>query len=459
MTLGTDITAELPRARSSAEQSGAGRPSSRATGRASAGAADALYVRPVAPDLAAVPLMARRLVGVREEILSWVPEERPRYTRLGLIVVSTGMIAAISLLAALMRVLDVPWVLVVPIALGWAAVVITIDSWMVASTHGALGYGRWLMFLPRLAMAVLLGAVIAEPLVLWIFHPAIDTNVAQHRQKLIEEETGRWTACNPTDGRDTTGLPGCRDYQLGRSGPAAAQTTLAGLESQRTKLSNDYTRAARQRDAKQAFAAKECAGAKLDGTSGQQGWGPRCKKAWQVAAEFERQADLPGMKKNIDAIDLRIKDLTNTLGTDQRSYQQVVEKGIADQVADYRMTFGRVDIIEQAKGLQRLSHESGFVWAAQWLVRALLIMLDCLPVLAKILGGSTFYDKLVNRQLRTGQSFHGLNLDYCERSVQASTQAGIDEIDDRRRQDQEQHDEDMDTEIDRRAQRYAAETK
>nr|MDT0659950.1 DUF4407 domain-containing protein [Micromonospora sp. DSM 115978] len=416
-----------------------------------------MYVRPVAADSTTVSLLARRLIGIREEILSWVPEERPRYTRLGLIVVNTGMIAAVSMFVALMRVLDVPWVVVLPIALFWAAVVITIDSWMVASTHGALGSGRWLMFLPRLAMAVLLGAVIAEPLVLWIFHPAIGTNIAQHREKLIEKEAGLWTKCNPADGSDTTGLAECRDHQLGSSGPAATQAMLIGLEKERDKLNDDYTESARQRDEKQAFAAQECAGVKLEGTSGQEGWGPRCRKAWEVATEFERQINLPGMRENIDAIDLRIKDLTNTLGTDRQTYQQAVEKGIADQVAEYKTTFGRVDIIEQANGLHRLSQDSSFVWAAQWLVRALLIMVDCLPVLAKILGGSTVYDRLVNRQLRTGQSFQGLSLDYAERSVQASTQAGIDEIDDRSRRDREQHDEDLDSEIDRRAQRYAAE--
>ncbi|MEW2594359.1 DUF4407 domain-containing protein [Micromonospora aurantiaca] len=457
MTLGADVTAEVPKPRGSEHSADTEQSPPEATGRASIRSREVLYVRPVTASTTSLPVLARRLVGVREEILAWVPEERPRYTRLGLIVVNTGMIAAISLFTALMRVLDVPWLAVIPIVLLWAAVVITIDSWMVSSTHGVLGSGRWLMFLPRLAMAVLLGAVIAEPLVLWIFHPAIETNIDQHRRDLVKKEAGLWTKCNPADGSDSTGVAECRDHQLGSSGPAAIQATLGGLEEQRIKLNDDYVKATEQRDEKQSFAAKECAGVKLNGTSGQEGWGPRCRKAWEVATKFERQINLPGMKKNIDAIDLRIKDLTNTLGTDRQTYQQVVEKGIAEQVAEYEATFGKVDIIEQARGLDRLSNDSTFVWAAQWLVRALLIMVDSLPVLAKILGGSTSYDKLVNRQLRTGQSFHGLSLDYAEHSVQALTQAGIDEIDDRSRRDREQHDEDLDSEIDRRAQRYAAE--
>ncbi|MEU6025311.1 DUF4407 domain-containing protein [Micromonospora sp. NPDC047134] len=457
MSLGADVTAELPKPRAAEPSGGTDWSAPEPAGRRSPRFRDTLYVRPVTTRPTTVSALTRRLIGVREDVLAWVPEERPRYTRLGLIVLNTGMIAAISLFTALTRVLDVPWMVIIPIVVFWAVVVITIDSWMIASTHGLLGSGRWLMFLPRLAMAILLGAVIAEPLVLWIFHPAIETNIDQHRRESIKHEAGLWTKCNPTDGSSTTGLAECRNHQLGNSGPAAVQATLVGLEEQRAKLNNDYTEAVRQRDEKQSFAAKECAGVKLDGTSGQEGWGPRCRQAWRVAAEYERQINLPGMKENIDAIDLRIKDLTDTLGTDRRTYQQVIEKGIADQVAAYEATFGRVDIIEQAKGLDRLSKDSHFVWAAQWLVRGLLIMVDSLPVLAKILGGSTSYDKLVNRQLRTGQSFHGLSLDYAERSVQASTQVGIDEIDDRSRRNREQHDEDLDSEIDRRAQRYAAE--
>jgi hypothetical protein len=84
-------------------------------------------------------------------------------------------------------------------------------------------------------------------------------------------------------------------------------------------------------------------------------------------------------------------------------------------------------------------------------------MVDLPAGAAKILGGTTSYDRLVSRGLHTGQTFHGLNLDYAEHSVQASAKVGISEIDDQSRRDREQHDEDLNAEIDRRAQRYAAE--
>ncbi|MEU4691890.1 DUF4407 domain-containing protein [Actinoplanes sp. NPDC023714] len=428
-------------------------------GRAAVPLREALYRRPEAADTTTISLLARRLIGVREQILDWVPEERARYTRLGLIVVNTALMAAISLWTALTRVVDVPWPLVIPVAIFWGLLVLTIDSWMVSSSHGALGAGRWFMFIPRLIMAVLLGCVIAEPLVLWIFHPAIHTEVEHHRQELTGTERGLWTKCNPVDGADTTALTECKEHQLTLQGPAGTQAKVASLTAQRTELSEEYRRLSAELTEKQDLAQAECTGRKIDGgsTSQVRGDGPLCKQAWRVADDFEAQNDLPGRQQKIASLDQQIETLSLELGDSQQTYAQTIEKGIDAKVAQFEGQFGKIDIIDEAKGLERLSEESGFVWSAQWLVRILLIVVDSLPVLAKMLGGSTSYDRLVNRQLRTGQSFHGLSLDYAEHKEAASIKTAMDTIDTQSRLVREQYDEDLDAEIDRRAKRYADE--
>jgi hypothetical protein len=414
-----------------------------------------VHDRPAPPDRSKISLLARRLIGVREDVLDWVPEDRPRYTRLGIIVVNTGLMAAVSLFTALTRVVSAPWPVVIPVALFWGFLVLSIDSWMVSSTHGSLGSSRWLMFIPRLVMAVLLGSVIAEPLVLWFFHPAIHTNVEQFRQSQIQAETGLWTKCNSTDGRDTTSLAGCSNHQLGTEGPAGAQTTLARLQQQRTTLNAEVVSLIRQLDDKQSLAQKECAGVKIGQTTGLQGWGPRCQKAWSVATDFEKQADLPAKRDKITALDGQINSLTHTVGTAQQSYAATIQQGITQKDQEFRSSFGKIDIIDEARGLERLSSRSGFVRSAQWLVRILLILVDSLPVLAKILGGTTYYDRLVSRQLKAGRGFHELDLSHAEHAANAETKASMDEIDNRSRLERERHDEDLEDEIDRRASRYA----
>jgi hypothetical protein len=114
----------------------------------------------------------RALAGIREDVLDWVPEDRPRYTRLGAIILNTGLLAGLSLFTGLDKVVQVFWLFLVPIALIWAFVVVSFDGWLIASTHGAVKSARWRVFIPRLVISVLMGAVIAEPLLLWVFQPA-----------------------------------------------------------------------------------------------------------------------------------------------------------------------------------------------------------------------------------------------------------------------------------------------
>jgi hypothetical protein len=135
------------------------------------------------------PAIGRRLrgvAGVDEEILDWVPEERARYTRLGAIVLNTGLLAGLSLATALTTFLHVSLWIVIPVALVWAYVIVSFDGWLIASTHGLLSRSKWRVFLPRLVISLLMGAIIAEPLVLWVFDPAIHKNVLDTRQAEID---------------------------------------------------------------------------------------------------------------------------------------------------------------------------------------------------------------------------------------------------------------------------------
>src|SRR5262245_7365427 len=110
--------------------------------------------RPIDPSYGPGRLF-RRLIGVRDEVLDFAPEERPRYTRLGLIVLNTGLMAALSSMVALDSVVEVAWIAVVPVALLWGFLVVSLDSWMITSTHGILDSAKLKVFIPRLVISVL----------------------------------------------------------------------------------------------------------------------------------------------------------------------------------------------------------------------------------------------------------------------------------------------------------------
>src|SRR5262245_41106021 len=101
---------------------------------------------PARPDASPWRLI-RRLAGVDEELLAWVPEERPRSTRLGAIIANTGLLAALSMFFALSTIVAMPWPYLVPTALLWGFIIINLDGWLVASTHGILGSARLRVFL------------------------------------------------------------------------------------------------------------------------------------------------------------------------------------------------------------------------------------------------------------------------------------------------------------------------
>src|SRR5215469_8465617 len=94
--------------------------------------------------------LLRRVAGVKEDILDWIPEERPRYTRLGAIILNTGLMAAISMMAALGKVVTIFWLALVPICVIWGFVIVSFDGWLIASTHGVLNAAKYRIFIPRL---------------------------------------------------------------------------------------------------------------------------------------------------------------------------------------------------------------------------------------------------------------------------------------------------------------------
>ncbi|MEU7827071.1 DUF4407 domain-containing protein [Catellatospora sp. NPDC049133] len=410
--------------------------------------------RPALPDqsLARLP---RRLVGVREEILDWVPEDRPKYTRLGMIVANAAILAAVSALVALQRVVEVSWIALIPFVLFWGFIILVVDSWMVSSTHGALGAGRKMMLVPRLLLAVVIGSVIAEPLVLWIFHPAIHANVLQDREDSVDKYAGRWNACNPVTG-STVNDAACADFQLGIVAPQETRDKLTSLIADRGTLNQEIGALAAQLRDKQSLAQAECAGIKRTGTSGQPGKGFRCDSAWTVANNFEAEIGLPTKRTTLQGLDREINTLRTGLQQAEADHSRNIEEGIASKVQKMQASYGKIDIIDESRALERLSEESPFVRFAKWTLRMLLILLDSLPVLAKLLSGTTSYDTLVNKQLLAGQRFHGRDLALAEHRHETATNARVDELDMESRTAQARHDEELEAEIDRRSKRYAA---
>jgi len=369
--------------------------------------------RPAGPDSGISPRL-RRFAGIREDILDWVPEERPRYTRLGIIIANTGVLAAVSMLAALNNVTGAAWLWLLPFALLWGYIILSIDGSIVASTHGVYA-GKWRVYIPRLVISLLIGAFVAEPLVLWYFKPAIVAEVGKERAADLTSYQGRWVSCNPKDG---THPGGCAGFLL--TIPYSPGDVAQELKRERNLLASvtGQIDAIDKAIAKYRYqASAECDGVQLPGgqTTGIAGAGVNCKQDRYDYTHYGQQHHLPQLQARQATYQTEVSNLSQQLEQSQSSYDKAVQKGIAQQVKVWQSGVTRPGLLDEDRALQALSSQSGFVRFQQWLLRLLLIALDALPVLTKWFSRPTKYDKLYTRQLDIGDREHDKSHELRER--------------------------------------------
>jgi hypothetical protein len=360
--------------------------------------------RPASPDRG-VGRWLRRVAGVDEDILDWVPEERPRYTRLGAIVANTGLLAALSMLVLLSTVIDVPWPLLVPIAGIWGYVILSLDGWLVSSTHGT-GFSKVRALVPRLVLSILISLVIAEPLLLWLLSPAIHTEVRDQRDQEIAEFRGQLVTCNQLSGEPLDAVRCPDEFIVGSTDDLrSVQSQLESAIEEQDAVEIEIGDLEDNVERLEGLARAECTGQTVPGvTTGIPGQGHNCQRDRDFADAERRR--LEERQQRRDELDTRIRDLTDQAIELSEEYGATVRNEIAREVADKRDNQEQISLLDEDRALQALSAESTFVLVGQWLLRLLLVAVDSLPVLVKLMGRTTTYDVLYTRQLEVDNRLH-----------------------------------------------------
>jgi hypothetical protein len=348
----------------------------------------------------------RSIVGVKEDVLDWAPEERARYARLGAIVLNTGLLAGLSMMAALNSVLDGSWWAILPVGLVWGYLIVTFDSWLIASTHGVQHFSRLWIYLPRIIISILLGIAIAEPLVLWVFHPSIRNEIAEYRKTEIERYETRLKACNPPIG-ETVDRPNCAGFSVNvESGPQALATQLANVTGQRDQLQARVAELDRQLADLEQIARDECAGRPGRGRTGVPGEGGECRRNRAKADQFRADNQVDKQHTDLIALNNQIVALEGQLAEARRLSGATISQAIAQKVGEKRANLTDRGLLDEFDALHRLADRSTVIAAASWVLRLLLIAIDCLPVLSKLMSGTTTYDALIARQLESDKRLH-----------------------------------------------------
>jgi hypothetical protein len=341
--------------------------------------------------------------GANRDVLREAPKERTKQVAMGAVLLSTAAIAAVSASYALYLALHLWAPLALAGGVAWGLIILNLDRWLVVSTPRLrTKWGTLAMALPRVLLAVLIGAVISTPLTLAIFSAEIDTEI----QNMAREAEEKFNDDLDADSRFAA-VPamkseiGVLEQEL-REGPSEADVlndpAVIDLQGRLDAVTAQYNEAVR------------VALCERDGTcgTGDPGFG---------AATEQKEAEAERLAGERDALTRQLEDLKEQV----REQLQVVDER-QDADATVRLGALRVDVAEAATlradavaahqaevadsdgilarlaALGRLDDGNSELAAAHLLLFLFMTALECLPIIFKTmlaLGPPTLYERLV----------------------------------------------------------------
>jgi hypothetical protein len=361
------------------------------------------------------------LGGADGHVLDIVPTETPRFVQMFFVLLGTALVSALSMLFALTTGVQVAVWLAVPLAIVWAGIIFNLDRFLTSTMTATRSVRRLVgLALPRVIMALIIGVVVAEPVVLQAFHNDIarevaSTNIvqAQSDQTALEEGPERQALDEATahlselQNQAATGIVAGTDSAS--ASQAAAQSTVDDLTE---------SLAAQQQVIDQARALYQC---ELDGTGAGEVEG--CTNVQGEGASSDAaQAQLAAAQATYDDLAAQLRDANEALATAEgaakeqtaasetqnreaaQSQLPAAQTAYDQALAAYNerassvagTNAGAIGLLSQISGLNRLSEKEPTILWAHLLIAGLFLMIELLPVLVKVLtsfGDPSLYEK------------------------------------------------------------------
>lgn len=361
------------------------------------------------------------LGGAEGEILDRVPGETPRFVQMFFVLAGTALVSAISMLFALTTGVQAAMWLAVPLALVWALIIFNLDRFLTSTMSSTRNVWRLIgLAIPRVIMAAIIGFVVAEPLVLQIFHNDIarevaSTNISQSQSDQEALETGpekialdaASAKVAELENQAATGIVAGTDSSSATE--SAAQATVDDVTAKMTAQQAVIDQA---RVLYQCELTGEGAGT-VPGCTGVNGEGASSDAAKAQLAEAQQTYDalaaqLRTANEELAAAGTAAKENTSSseaqnreqaksqLPTARDSYDQALAAYNARADAVAQGNAGAVGLLSQISGLNRLSEKEPSILWAHILIAALFFMIELLPVLVKVLtsyGDPSLYEK------------------------------------------------------------------
>ncbi|MEU7746752.1 DUF4407 domain-containing protein [Nonomuraea sp. NPDC049158] len=340
------------------------------------------------------------LSGARPDVLERCKGERARFHGLGGAILTTACVAAISMTFALASALKLFAPLAVLIGIVWGVAILSLDRWLVTSLPAQGGRRLWLA-LPRVLLALLLGAVISTPLVLQIFKPEIDAEIVDIQQEKADAFTSA----------QQSGETGRRVAELQKSAVALqaviasrGEVTLDPAADPRIReLRKSHDQAVKQRDT--FYQEWQCQLYVGPPKCAKKGSGPLAKaaeKAYRTADDRVKDIDRQMALRRKQLGDGQEAGKASRLAQAQQNLRGVqTELGkLTKQQGGLRDGFaaeirGSDGLMLRLEALGRVSRDNATLNMARTLLFLFILLIECLPVLVKLMQRPGNYDMIL----------------------------------------------------------------
>jgi hypothetical protein len=361
------------------------------------------------------------LGGADGAILDRVPGETHKFVQMFFVLLGTAVVSAISMLFALTTGAQAVVWLAVPLALLWALLIFNLDRFLTSTMSSTKSIGKLIgLAIPRVLMAALIGFVVAEPVVLQVFHNDIarevaSTNIvqAQSDQNALEKGPEKKAMDAASKRVATLEEQAKTGIVAGTTGSSASQTAAQGtVDDLTTKMTDQQKVIDTARALYQCELTGQGAGT-VPGCTGVQGKGASSAAAQAQLAQAQQTYDalaaqLRTANTSLAAADSAEKSQTTAAESQNRAtakdqlpaarttYQQALAAYNARADAVAQGNAGAVGLLSQITALNALGDKQPAIFWAHWLIAGLFFMIELLPVLVKVLtsyGEPSLYER------------------------------------------------------------------
>lgn len=363
-------------------------------------------------------LFLARLTGARLDVLEKLPGQVPRQAAMGAVLLTTAAFAAISAGYAL-HVTGVTgsWPVTIIAALLWGLAILNLDRMLIIGmAHEKEGKKLLTLAVPRVLLALILGAVISTPLMLKIFESEIEAQLNRNiltAQEQLRTEINSSTASADLSAAEQKSGELRALINAGPTADPAAHPQVQAVQAEIDALQKTGDKQKSEYDTARSLALAEEEGT---GGTGIAGCAAICVEKKRLADEAmarwqQTVTAIDGKRQEKDRVaqtlqgnlldesQRRIDDAEQELPIVEQKVTQLREQIASSQDTSYQLEQANGGIIARMKALSDLVGSDATVAMARYTVWAMFIALELLPVIFKVLAGfgtPTKYDEVLD---------------------------------------------------------------